>query len=154
MRDAPIPPCPQQSTSIVPVNSEERNLAMLAHVLQIFTGFVGPLILYFVKRESRFVRYHSLMALFWQLVVMAFWMVIMVVFFAGIIGSISSMPAQGQNSPMPELLVLVAFFLWGGGLLIGVLSIVLGIVYGIRAYDGKWDGYPVIKGWAAKAAGV
>jgi hypothetical protein len=34
------------------------------------------------------------------------------------------------------------------------LNLVLGIVYGIKAHDGKWDGYPVIKVWAAKAAGL
>jgi uncharacterized Tic20 family protein len=150
----PIQPYQQQPNIQTPITSEERNMGMLAHVLMIFTGFIGPLIIFLVKRDSRFVRYHSLMALFWQLVVMAFWMVMVVVFFASMFGTIVNMPAQGQNAPPPPAFFLVIFFFWGGGMLIWVLNLVLGILYGIKAHDGKWDGYPIVKSWAAKAAGV
>lgn len=159
MSGVPVPPFPQQpSPNLLPVNSEERNLAMLAHILQIFTGFIGPLIIFLVKRDSKFVRYHSLMALFWQLVMMAFWMVVMVIFFATIFGTILNQPQQAAgstpgNAPPPFVFGIFAMF-WGGGMLIWVLNLVVGIVYGIKSHDGKWDGYPVIKTWAAKAAGI
>jgi uncharacterized Tic20 family protein len=45
---------------------DERTTAMLARLLMIFTWFIGPLILYLVKRESRFVAFHSLQALIFQ----------------------------------------------------------------------------------------
>jgi uncharacterized Tic20 family protein len=159
MSDAPIPPYPQQASTVSrTVNSEERNLAMLAHILQIFTGFIGPLIIFFVKRDSNFVRYHSLMALFWQLLVMAFWMAMMVVFFASMFSTILGQAQQIADTPPgtapPPIVFGVLAIFWGGGMLVWVLNLVLGIVYAIKAHDGKWDGYPVIKSWAAKAAGV
>jgi hypothetical protein len=44
--------------------------------------------------------------------------------------------------------------LWGGGALSWLLNLVLGIVYGLRANNGEWAGYPGIKYLAAKVAGV
>ncbi|PSL48584.1 hypothetical protein B0H94_104185 [Salsuginibacillus halophilus] len=42
----------------------ERTLAMLVHLLGIFTWFVGPLVLWLVKREeSAFIDYHGKQAL-------------------------------------------------------------------------------------------
>jgi len=40
--------------------SDEGAFAMLAHILQLFSGFIGPLIFYLVKRDSRFVGFHAL----------------------------------------------------------------------------------------------
>jgi uncharacterized protein len=155
MVDAGIPPLQPYPSVPHGVSSEERNLAMLAHVLQIFTGFIGPLIIFLVKRESKFVRYHSLMALFWQLIVMAFWIILLVLFFTLIVSAGLASPA-GPSTPvgMPEVMVLIGLLVWAGGMLLGVGTLVLGIVYAIKAYDGKWNGYPIIKRWAAKAAGL
>ena len=36
----------------VPPTRDECNLAMLAHLLGIFSGFIGPLVLWLVKREQ------------------------------------------------------------------------------------------------------
>lgn len=43
-----------ESNSVTPVapSSDECNLAMLAHLLGIFSGFVGPLVLWLVKRDG------------------------------------------------------------------------------------------------------
>jgi uncharacterized Tic20 family protein len=155
MSDAPVPLYPQHD--IIPTNSEERNLAMLAHVLQFFTGFIGPLIIFLVKRDSKFVRYHSLMALFWQLMVTGLWMIgiviVMVGLFSTVVAQPQGVPGTPANAPPPMFLLLFPM-LWGGWFLIWVCNLILGIVYGIKAHDGKWDGYPVIKVWAAKAAGL
>jgi hypothetical protein len=44
-------------------------MGMLAHLLAIFTGFVGPLVLYLVKQdENEFVRFHALQSLYFSLV--------------------------------------------------------------------------------------
>jgi len=49
--------------------AEDRNMAMLAYLLLLLTGFIGPLILYFAKRdESRFVAFHALQAVYFRLV--------------------------------------------------------------------------------------
>ena len=41
-----------------PPTPDERTLAMLAHILQTFSCFIGPLVIYVVKRDSRFVAFH------------------------------------------------------------------------------------------------
>jgi len=38
-------------------------MALLVHVLAIFSGFLAPLIFYLVKKDSRFVAFHSLQVL-------------------------------------------------------------------------------------------
>ena len=44
----PAPP----SAEIKPPEKDERNMGMLAHLLGIFTGFLGPLIIWLVKKED------------------------------------------------------------------------------------------------------
>ena len=48
--------------------SDEETLAMLAHVLQIFTWWIGPLVIYLAKRDSKFVSFHAMQTLLWQFV--------------------------------------------------------------------------------------
>ncbi|MBW2534341.1 MAG: DUF4870 domain-containing protein [Deltaproteobacteria bacterium] len=50
-------------------SKEACTMGMLAHLLAIFTGFIGPLILYLVKQEEdEFIRFHALQALYWELI--------------------------------------------------------------------------------------
>lgn len=66
----PLPPIPQPMSP-----TEERNWAMLAHlsvVVNLVTGFGGPiaaLLIYLIYRSrSRFVAYHALQSLVFQLI--------------------------------------------------------------------------------------
>jgi len=152
-----IPPVQQYAQpASPPPTSDERNMAMLCHVLMIFTGFIAPLIIYLVKRDSKFVRFHSLMALFWQLIVLAISMIWVVALLATMFGSIMQQAQHptpsGSMPPMPFLTLFP--IMWTGSMFFWIINVILGIVFGIKAHDGKWDGYPLIKGWAAKAAGV
>ncbi len=53
-----------QSTESLPVpSSDEKLLALLAHVLQLVSWFIAPLVILLVKRESKFVRFHALQVL-------------------------------------------------------------------------------------------
>jgi hypothetical protein len=63
---------------------DDRTMATLAHVLQLVGWFIAPLVIFLIKRESRFVSFHSLQALLLQLlymvvggVLMGGWFVIM-----------------------------------------------------------------------------
>lgn len=50
-------------------NQEARTMAMLANILAIFTGFIGPLVIYFIKgNENKFVKFHSLQCLYFELI--------------------------------------------------------------------------------------
>jgi uncharacterized Tic20 family protein len=53
------------------VKKDDMNMAMLAHLLAIFTGFLGPLIIWLIKKEdSPYVDRHGKEALNFQLTVL------------------------------------------------------------------------------------
>jgi uncharacterized Tic20 family protein len=129
---------------VQPPNADERKMAMLAHVLQLFGGFVPPLVILIVKRDSRFVKFHSLQALIWQGTVA----ILMLLFFAGFMASMFLLvPMEAQpkhNQPPPA-----GFFVMFGGfwLLImanWVVNLILAIYFGIKANEGAWSRYPLI----------
>jgi uncharacterized Tic20 family protein len=122
---------------------DECTLAMLAHLLQVFSGFLGPLIIFLVKRDSRFVKYHALQCLIWQAGYMVIGFGVMAVFFIFMIGSIAHMPHGQTNQPPPAFVFLfpLIWIFWMGGWLV---NLILGIVYGIKANQGEWAGYPLI----------
>jgi uncharacterized Tic20 family protein len=132
---------------------EERTLGMLAHVLQIVSWLIAPIIIFLVRRDSRFVRYHALQAVFFQLLVMLFWGATLLALLAGFFAAIAC--HQGAVGPAAIGFPILFFLIfWGGGALTWLLNLVLGIVYGLRANNGEWAGYPGIKYLAAKIAGV
>lgn len=66
------PPMPMQLAAAYgqyPVpTADDRSMAMLCHLLSILTGFIGPLILWLVKKEtSPFVNHHGREALNFQI---------------------------------------------------------------------------------------
>ncbi|NNC88934.1 MAG: DUF4870 domain-containing protein [Akkermansiaceae bacterium] len=67
----PVQAPPPQSTALAPgavTATPDSTIAMLAHLLGLFTGFIGPLILWLVKKdESAFVNHHGKEALNFQL---------------------------------------------------------------------------------------
>ena len=132
---------------------DECTLGMLAHVLQIVSWFIGPAIILVVRRDSRFVRYHALQALFFQLLVVRVWAAAVIALFAGFFVALARHRGTvGPAAIAAPILFFVVF--WGGGALSWLLNLVLGVVYGLRANNGEWAGYPGIKYLAAKIAGV
>jgi uncharacterized Tic20 family protein len=98
--------------------SDDPGLAVLAHVLGIFTGFLGPLVIYLVaKPEQPFTKHHAAEALNFQITVTIAYIVSFVAIFL-LIGII--------------MLPLV----WIG-------SLVLMIMASIAANRGEWYRYPV-----------
>src|SRR6266851_1035842 len=62
--DEDAPPRKKKPSRGGTTRKDERSTAMLIHLLSIFTGFIGPLILWLMKRkESRFVDHHGKEAL-------------------------------------------------------------------------------------------
>ena len=97
---------------------DDNTLALLAHLLGLFTGFLGPLILYLVKKdESPYVRHHAAEALNFQLTVMIAYVVAFVL-----------------------ILVLIGLLLLP---VIFIDSIVLEIVATVAANRGEWYRYPI-----------
>ena len=152
----PPPPMAESAPAAVappPVTRDECTLGMLAHILQIFSWLIGPGIIFFVRRDSKFVRYHALQVVFFQLLLMILWAASLIAIFAGVFLAVSRRGETGFT-PAAVFPILMIVVFWGGGALTWDLNLVLGIVYGLRANNGEWAGYPGIKYLAAKVAGV
>jgi uncharacterized membrane protein len=133
--DFPQSPAPSQ---------EECSNAMLMYILSIFSGFLAPLIFFLVKRDSRFVSFHSLQALIWHAVYVVLFGTGMLVAFGILVTSAAMHPHPAPREQQPLELFGVFGFMWlliaGGSL----LNLILGIVYGIKASRGEWARIAVI----------
>ena len=129
---------------------------MLAHVLAIFAGFLGPLIIYIVKRkESRFVGFHALQALLWHLVLMVTMFGGMIVFFLTVgFGFFAFPPHPGPKTGPPPAIFLGFFAMWAVMMVSWFVNIGFCIYMATRASDGKWSRYPVIGSLAQRWSGV
>ena len=125
---------------------DERTMAMLAHLLMAFTGFIGPLVIFCVKQNSRFVRFHSLQALIWHAIYLGLSFVFMAVFFAVMITSLIHHPPE-PHSQAPPVFFYFFPFVWVGFMGGWVVNVILGVVYAIRANRGEWATYPVYGKW-------
>ena len=144
----PIPPAyiPAPPAFSGEPTKDECTMALLAHLLQVFTGFIGPLIIFCVKQDSKFVKYHSLQSLIWQTIYMLLGVGAMAIFFFMMITSIAhtppGVPHDAQQPPPAALFFFpLIWVFWMGG---WVVNLILGIVYGIKANRGEWAGYPII----------
>src|SRR5919201_6757797 len=77
---------------------EERSLATLAHVLQIVGWWIAPVIIFAIKRESRFVSFHALQALLLQIGYILLFIVLAVFFFLAMPVGIAHHPPQPRRS--------------------------------------------------------
>ncbi|HZP24633.1 MAG TPA: DUF4870 domain-containing protein [Terriglobales bacterium] len=129
------------------VMQDECTLGTLAHLLQLVTAWMGPLIIFLVKRDSLFVKFHALQALILQICLMVVWIAGVVVFMITMVANMSH--SGGATNSAPPLAVFIVFPLfWIVGMSSWLVVLVLAIVYGIKAGRGEWAGYPVIGGLA------
>jgi uncharacterized membrane protein len=133
----------------VAVTQDERTMGTLAHVLQVVGWWIAPLIIFLVKRDSKFVSFHALQALFLQIIYLIVGMIFMIAWIALIFGTVFTQAASHSNAPPPMMFVFLPliWLLWMGG---WVALLVIAIVYGIKAGRGEWAKYPVIGNWVAR----
>jgi len=120
---------------------DEKSMALLAHVLQLVGWWIAPLIIFLVKRESRFVSFHALQALFLQILVLVVWVAGMVGFFVLMFLTI---PANAPKNAPPPPVVFLFPLIWVGAMGVWVVMLVAAIVYGIKAGRGEWAAYPIL----------
>jgi len=110
-----VPTAPAQPPAS---GTDPRTMAMLCHLLAIFTGFLGPLIIYLINGDKDpFVRHHAAESLNFQITVTIACVVSVVL-----------------------ILVLVGLLLLP---IIWVGALVLEIIGAIRANKGEWWRYPI-----------
>ncbi len=116
-----LPPTPPQA--LVPTQ-DEKTMAMLCHLLGLLTGFVGPLILWLVKKdESRFVDHHGKESLNFQITIT------ILVLGLTIIAVILSF-------------VFIGILLFPLIFVVVILAIVAEIMTCLSASRGEWSRYP------------
>jgi uncharacterized Tic20 family protein len=121
---APPTAQPPSLTAQSGLTEDERTLAMLCHLLGIFTGFLGPLILWLVKRDSSpFIGHHGRESLNFQLTLML------------------AMLCLG-SATFVLMLVLVGILLIPVLFIVPILALIAEILAAIAAQRGEWHRYP------------
>ena len=119
---AMVHPSPQMASS--GVSEEDKSMAMLCHLLAIFTGFVGPLVIWLVKKDqSAFIAHHGREALNFQITMLLVMLCV---------GSVT----------MVLMLVLIGIFLVPVLFAIPIIGIVLEAIAAVSAQRGEWHRYP------------
>lgn len=118
------------------MDQSETTLAILAHVLGLFTGFLGPLILYLVKRDGSFSAKHALHATWWQALFAAVAVVGMIAVFA----LVFAMEPGPRGSGSPAMLAPMALF-YCVFFVMWIADLVFTITNAIRASRGQPPSY-------------
>ena len=122
---------------------DERTMALLAHMLQIVAWWIAPLVIFLIRRESRFTAFHALQALLLQAVYLVLMGVGVVSFFATFFLVMMAHAPAARNAPAPPLFLLGPLF-WLGAMGLWVAVLTIAVVYGIKAGRGEWAEYPVL----------
>ncbi|MCA9220440.1 MAG: DUF4870 domain-containing protein [Planctomycetales bacterium] len=105
-------------------DKESRQMAMLAHMLGAFFGFIGPLIIWIVQKDkSSFVDDQGKEALNFSLTMLIF------IFAGAIVGTALSCFTFGMSGFLPVVP-------W-------IMQLIFGIIGGIKANEGEYYRYPI-----------
>ena len=140
---------PAEEVSTSTITQDERTMAILAHVLQIVGWWIAPLIIFLVKKDSKFTSFHALQALFLQILYILLMGVFMVVWIAALVVMVAHAP-QTKDAPPPMGFFVVMPIIWLGWMGLWAVVLVLAIVFGIKAGRGEWAEYPVLGRLARK----
>lgn len=121
---AAAPPAQPPGVPPVVISDDDRMLAMLCHLLAIFTGFVGPLILWIVKKDSSpFVAHHGRESLNFQITLLLV------------------MTCLGAATFI-LMFVLIGIVLVPVLIVVPILALVAEIIAAVAAQKGEWFRYP------------
>jgi len=126
-------------------------MTVLAQVLQLVGGWIASLIIFFAKRQSRLVSFHSLQVLFLELVfrVLNLFLMFLVVGFLR-----AFLNAHGGNNAPPLALLLTFPVFWLCLTGAWVVKLVIAVVYSINAGGGEWAEYPLLGARARRVLNI
>jgi len=141
--NVPLPTGPTQ---------DERTMAVLAHALQPLggwgLGWLPALIIYVLRPESKFVRFHALEVMLLQA---GFFLAFIVAFALVVFTFITTIVSASAQHSQPPLTLFVLFpFFWLFVVGSWVFVLVLTVVYSIKAGRGEWAQYPLFGRWAKR----
>ena len=143
MADTQLPSHDSKETAVEAPSQDERTMATLAHVLHLVGWWIAPLVIFAVKRQSKFVSFHALQALLLQIVQMVLIGAFMVAWFALIFSTMVMHPLP-KNAPPPPAIFFLLPLAWLAFMGLWALLISVAIVYGIKAGRGEWAEYPLL----------
>jgi len=122
--NGPPPLVPSLPPVVPALTEDERTMAMLCHLLGILTGFLGPLVLWLVKKDqSAFIDHHGREALNFQITLF----LVMIA-----LGSVTFV----------LMLLIIGFFLIPILAAVPVIGLILEILAAVAAHRGEWHRYP------------
>jgi uncharacterized protein len=128
---------------------DERTMATLAHALQLIGWWIAPLIIFLIRRQSRFVSFHALQALLLQVVHLMIAVVFMALWFATILTTVFQQ-TSGQPPAFPPAVFFLFPLIWLVFMAMWVGTLTIAILYAIKAGRGEWADYPLIGKLARK----
>jgi uncharacterized membrane protein len=124
-------------------------MATLAHALQLIGSWIAPLIIFLIRRRSRFVSFHALQALLLQIVHTIIVFALMMLWFTTIF-TIVFRQTGGKPPEFPPALLILVPLLWLGFMALWVGTLIIAILYAIKAGRGEWADYPALGKLARK----
>jgi uncharacterized Tic20 family protein len=134
------------NTSVL--SSDDKLFALLSHISVVLGGILMPIIIWAIKKDqSKFIRFHSLQAIFYHIavsVIIIFLVIILVVFvFLGAgIGALSG--HNGSSDAMPVMMIIFMVLFYGMIFVIAFGSIGYGIYLAVKSYGGALIKIPFI----------
>ena len=124
-------------------------MSTLAHTLQLIGSWIAPLIIFLIRRQSRFVSFHALQALLLQIIHTIIIVVLMVLWFTTIFATVLHQ-TSGKPAGFPTVLFFVIPLVWLGFMGLWIGTLIIAILYAIKAGRGEWADYPMLGKLARK----
>lgn len=127
--------------------SDERLFGMLSHLSVFLGGIILPIIIWATQKDkSKFVRFHSLQAIFFQiafaaLITLFVIFLVMILLISGI--GLSALEKSGGDSLSP-LMIIILIILYGGIFLFVIGGISYSVYLAVKTYNGYLIRIPFI----------
>lgn len=129
------------------LTSDEKLFAMLSYLSVVLGGIILPIIVWAIKKDqSKFIRYHSLQAIFYHIavgVIIIFIVLVLLVFiFLG--AGLGALTAKHGQETAPVLMIILMIVMYGFIFIAAFGSIGYGIYLAVKSYGGALIRVPVI----------
>ncbi|HMS64583.1 MAG TPA: DUF4870 domain-containing protein [Ignavibacteria bacterium] len=130
--------------------SDEKLLALLSHLSMFMGGIILPLIIWATQKEkSKFVRFHSLQAIFYQLslagIIILFVFIFLIIMLVSGIGLGALTDGQsGSGKEMPTFFIILMVILYGGIFILTIGGIGYSVYVALKSYKGELIRIPFI----------
>ena len=131
--------------------SEEKLFALLSHLSILIGGILLPIIFWATQKDkSKFVAFHALQAIFYQLSYIVLTMVFVIIFiFAYIfLGFGAGFLFLGQSpdfAPLISILIIIGMVIFYAALFVVIFGFIgYAIFMGIKSYQGELRKYPIL----------